>query len=83
MSSKGHKAEEPWQGFHGPNLGVAIELYEEYSKNPEAVEEDLRELFDIWGPPPSDNESQSSTSADQVFLLPHLIWLGIMLMQLN
>lgn len=64
MSSKGHKAEEPWQGFHGPNLGVAIELYEEYSKNPEAVEEDLRELFDIWGPPPSDNESQSSTSAD-------------------
>ena len=52
MSSKGHKAEEPWQGFHGPNLGVAIELYEEYSKNPEAVEEDLRELFEIWGPPP-------------------------------
>ncbi|WP_227938137.1 2-oxoglutarate dehydrogenase E1 component [Alkalihalobacillus deserti] len=64
MSSKGHKAEEPWQGFHGPNLGVAIELYEEYSKNPEAVEEDLRELFEIWGPPPSDVQSQSQPIAD-------------------
>ncbi|ARK30735.1 2-oxoglutarate dehydrogenase E1 component [Halalkalibacter krulwichiae] len=66
MSSKGHKAEEPWQGFHGPNLGVAIELYEEYSKNPEAVEEDLRELFEIWGPPPSDVQVQSQNQAQPV-----------------
>ncbi|TWI59214.1 2-oxoglutarate dehydrogenase E1 component [Halalkalibacter nanhaiisediminis] len=67
MSSKEHKAEEPWQGFHGPNLGVAIELYEEYSKNPEAVDEDLRELFDVWGPPPISETvqvSQSTTSQD-------------------
>ncbi|MDT8860621.1 2-oxoglutarate dehydrogenase E1 component [Alkalihalobacillus sp. MEB130] len=64
MSSKGHKAEEPWQGFHGPNLGVAIELYEEYSNNPEAVDEELRELFDVWGPPPSEEASQSQSSAD-------------------
>ncbi|MFC0472815.1 2-oxoglutarate dehydrogenase E1 component [Halalkalibacter kiskunsagensis] len=64
MSSKGHKVEEPWQGFHGPNLGVAIELYEEYSKNPEAVEEDLRELFEIWGPPPSESQSQNQTTPD-------------------
>lgn len=62
MSSKEHKADEPWQGFHGPNLGVAIELYEEYSNNPEAVDEDLRELFDVWGPPPSSVDEQVSQS---------------------
>ncbi|WP_368504243.1 2-oxoglutarate dehydrogenase E1 component [Alkalihalophilus sp. As8PL] len=58
MSSKEHKPEEPWQGFHGPNLGVAIELYEEFTKDPQAVEEDLRELFEQWGPPPSSTQSE-------------------------
>ncbi|KHF40444.1 2-oxoglutarate dehydrogenase E1 component [Halalkalibacter okhensis] len=73
MSSKGHKAEEPWQGFHGPNLGVAIELYEEYSKNPEAVEEDLRELFEVWGPPPSENESKPSATPDVSAASPNMV----------
>ncbi|MCM3713979.1 2-oxoglutarate dehydrogenase E1 component [Halalkalibacter oceani] len=63
MSSKEHKVDEPWQGFHGPNLGVAIELYEEYSSNPEAVDEDLRELFDVWGPPPASVDEQGSKRA--------------------
>ncbi|MBP3952962.1 2-oxoglutarate dehydrogenase E1 component [Bacillus suaedae] len=56
MSSKENNPEEPWSGFHGPNLGVAIELYEEYLKDPESVEEDMRALFEEWGPPPAENE---------------------------
>ncbi|WP_088105314.1 2-oxoglutarate dehydrogenase E1 component [Halalkalibacter urbisdiaboli] len=59
MSSKENTPEEPWQGFHGPNLGVAIELYEEFTKDPEAVDEELRELFRAWGPPPSALEDVS------------------------
>ncbi|WP_100408132.1 2-oxoglutarate dehydrogenase E1 component [Bacillus solitudinis] len=59
MSSKENTPEEPWQGFHGPNLGVAIELYEEFTKDPEAVDEELRELFQAWGPPPSSLEADS------------------------
>ncbi|WP_017727598.1 2-oxoglutarate dehydrogenase E1 component [Halalkalibacterium ligniniphilum] len=62
MSSKEHKPEEPWQGFHGPNLGVAVELYEEYQKDPHAVDEELREVFNTWGPPPSSGaEATNST----------------------
>ncbi|NEU32349.1 2-oxoglutarate dehydrogenase E1 component [bacterium LRH843] len=61
MSSKEHKADAPWQGFHGPNLGVAIELYEKYAIDPEAVDEELRELFDVWGPPPVEEEQQAVT----------------------
>lgn len=53
MSSKEHTSEEPWQGFYGPNLGVAVELYEEYQKDPNAVDDELREAFEKWGPPPA------------------------------
>ncbi len=57
MSSKEHHPEEPWQGFYGPNLGVVIELYEKYTKDPGSVDEELRELFERWGPPPSEERS--------------------------
>jgi 2-oxoglutarate dehydrogenase E1 component len=44
--------ENPWQKFHGPNLGYINTLFEEYRKDPNSVDEDLKELFDQWGAPP-------------------------------
>ncbi|KGA98733.1 2-oxoglutarate dehydrogenase E1 [Alkalihalobacillus alcalophilus ATCC 27647 = CGMCC 1.3604] len=64
MSSKENKPSESWKGFHGPNLGVAIELYEEYTKDPDAVDEELRALFDTLGPPPSSNDEERFIAAE-------------------
>ncbi|GAF64506.1 2-oxoglutarate dehydrogenase E1 component [Bacillus sp. TS-2] len=66
MSSKENKSAESWKRFHGPNLGVAIELYEEYTKDPYAVDEDLRELFDTLGPPPTSDDEKERFSAAEV-----------------
>ncbi|NGP44008.1 2-oxoglutarate dehydrogenase E1 component [Bacillaceae bacterium SIJ1] len=44
----------PWSDLSGPNLGYLEEQYDVYSSDPEAVESDLRELFDQWGPPPAE-----------------------------
>jgi 2-oxoglutarate dehydrogenase E1 component len=44
--------ENPWPKFHGPNLGYINTLFEEYRKDPNSVDKDLKELFDQWGAPP-------------------------------
>ncbi|KMK76548.1 2-oxoglutarate dehydrogenase E1 component [Alkalihalobacillus pseudalcaliphilus] len=64
MSSKENKPSESWKGFHGPNLGVAIELYEEYTKDPGAVDEELRALFDTLGPPPTSQDEERFIAAE-------------------
>ncbi|GAE30642.1 2-oxoglutarate dehydrogenase E1 component [Halalkalibacter hemicellulosilyticusJCM 9152] len=49
---------------------VAIELYESFLENPNSVDQHMRELFEEWGPPPTDQETASgnrvSVSASQV-----------------
>lgn len=60
MSSKENHEEKPWQGFHGPNLGVVIDLYEDYLQDANSVDPELREKFDIWGPPPSQIDATGS-----------------------
>jgi 2-oxoglutarate dehydrogenase E1 component len=37
--------------FPGPNLGYVIELYEQYRKDPNSVDEATRRLFEQWSPP--------------------------------
>jgi ABC-2 type transport system ATP-binding protein len=37
--------------FYGPNLGYALELYERYREDPEAVDQRTREFFETWNPP--------------------------------
>lgn len=37
--------------FHGPNLGYILELYEKYRRDPNAVDEAARQLFETWSPP--------------------------------
>jgi len=36
--------------FHGPNLGYILELYEQYRKDPNAVDAATRRLFENWSP---------------------------------
>jgi len=38
------------QEFHGPNLGYILELYEQYRRDPNAVDEVTRNLFQDWQP---------------------------------
>ncbi|UII54317.1 2-oxoglutarate dehydrogenase E1 component [Cytobacillus spongiae] len=40
-----------WQGFHGPNLGYVIELYEQYLENPESIDPEMKAYFDEFGAP--------------------------------
>lgn len=37
--------------FYGPNLGVAMELYDKYLENPDSVDEEMRDFFATWGSP--------------------------------
>ncbi|MFB5661762.1 2-oxoglutarate dehydrogenase E1 component [Alteribacillus sp. HJP-4] len=51
MSRNMAKKEEPWQEFYGPNLGYMMDLYEQYKKDPESVDSDTKEWFDVYGSP--------------------------------
>ncbi|MDI5787883.1 hypothetical protein PO124_03610 [Bacillus licheniformis] len=31
-----------WEEFHGPNLGYVLELYDQYVKDPESLDADLK-----------------------------------------
>lgn len=41
----------PWENLTGPNLGYVLDMYEEYLNDPSSVDEELRQLFETWGPP--------------------------------
>ncbi len=47
--------------FYGPNLGLVMELYEQYVQDPNSVDEEMKKHFDQWGPP-IDNQEQISTN---------------------
>ncbi|WP_349407489.1 2-oxoglutarate dehydrogenase E1 component [Pseudalkalibacillus sp. SCS-8] len=61
MATKGPNNEKPWQGLSGPNLGYAIELYDQYKSDPDSVEPNLKEIFDKWGPPPTSEDEVGPT----------------------
>jgi 2-oxoglutarate dehydrogenase E1 component len=45
-----NKQSSPADEFHGPNLGYVLELYEQYRRDPGAVDEATRKLFAQWSP---------------------------------
>ncbi|CAI9385980.1 MULTISPECIES: 2-oxoglutarate dehydrogenase E1 component [Bacillaceae] len=47
--------------FYGPNLGLVMELYEQYVQDPNSVDEEMKKHFDQWGPP-IDHQEQTSTN---------------------
>ncbi|WP_240415482.1 2-oxoglutarate dehydrogenase E1 component [Paenibacillus periandrae] len=44
----------PWEAYFGPNLGYLYEQYDQYVIDPDSVETTFRELFDLFGAPPSE-----------------------------
>ncbi|PTX64797.1 2-oxoglutarate dehydrogenase E1 component [Melghirimyces profundicolus] len=43
----------PWKGVHSHNLAYLLDQYDRYSQDPEAVDPELKKLFEEWGPPPA------------------------------
>ncbi|WP_062356722.1 2-oxoglutarate dehydrogenase E1 component [Bacillus kwashiorkori] len=56
MNRLNGQSQNPWENFHGPNLGVVMELYDLYVKDPNLIDEEMRALFDEWGPPVLESE---------------------------
>ncbi|MGY4690019.1 2-oxoglutarate dehydrogenase E1 component [Salibacterium sp. K-3] len=64
--SKNAARQEPWQEFFGPNLGYLMDLYEEYKKNPEALDEETRKWFDTYGAPETESTHTNGAAAPVV-----------------
>ncbi|MCE7981031.1 MAG: 2-oxoglutarate dehydrogenase E1 component [Caldilinea sp. CFX5] len=45
-----------WNDFHGPNAGYILELYEQYQRDPNAVDSATRAFFQTWQPPTLDGQ---------------------------
>ncbi|WP_335870795.1 2-oxoglutarate dehydrogenase E1 component [Bacillus sp. 2205SS5-2] len=57
---KKHSNQDPWQQFSGPNLGYVMDVYEQYQNDPENVDPELRELFELYGSPYKRNTTKLS-----------------------
>ncbi|HEX7735604.1 MAG TPA: 2-oxoglutarate dehydrogenase E1 component [Ktedonobacteraceae bacterium] len=51
------------QNFHGPNAGYVLELYDQYLKDPAAVDAVTRAVFEQWAPEMDVVEAQASAGA--------------------
>ncbi|MBS2969241.1 2-oxoglutarate dehydrogenase E1 component [Metabacillus sp. KIGAM252] len=63
MSQTKSKLNVTWEDFHGPNLGYVMDLYDQFSENPESVDADLQELFQQLGHPPDKGTAVSVQAA--------------------
>lgn len=55
-----------WREFHGPNAGWVAELYERYRRDPAAVDEATRNVFERWTPPDGTALAADGLRADEV-----------------
>ncbi|WP_199622284.1 2-oxoglutarate dehydrogenase E1 component [Paenibacillus alkalitolerans] len=53
----------PWEGFYGPNLGYVHQLYDQYLNDPDSVDQETKNLFHRWGPPPFYNRRADNNTA--------------------
>ncbi|HWO96532.1 MAG TPA: 2-oxoglutarate dehydrogenase E1 component [Bacillus sp. (in: firmicutes)] len=63
--------QNPWQNFHGPNLGYVMEQYERYMNNADSVDTELKELFENWGAPPSFETERVNEAGGNSFVAPY------------
>lgn len=61
--------QNPWSGFHGPNLGYVAEQYEQYVKGIDTVDPALKKLFEKWGSPLSVETNHSQKATEQEFMI--------------
>lgn len=62
MSIHDERNSSPWKSYYGPNLGYVQEQYELFLTDPNAVEASVREMFLVWGAPPSTAAASSSAA---------------------
>lgn len=55
---------DPWEGFHGPNLGYVLEQYDLYLEDPDLVDAELRFMFETWGAPTAEPVSYKEKRAE-------------------
>lgn len=65
MATESANNGQPWHEFFGPNLGYVTDAYEQYLTDPNAVDEELRDLFQRWGPPPTSMTSATGGVAEE------------------
>lgn len=59
MATERAEMANPWQGFYGPNLGYVQEQYDYYIDDRNSVDSTMRDLFDRFGPPPEESNSEN------------------------
>ncbi|MEC1259944.1 2-oxoglutarate dehydrogenase E1 component [Bacillus swezeyi] len=67
MFQNNMKQRMTWEEFHGPNLGYVLELYDQYVKDPESLDPDLKGMFDDLGAPPGEMRAASETQGEANF----------------
>ncbi|MCF7618208.1 2-oxoglutarate dehydrogenase E1 component [Bacillus sonorensis] len=67
MFQNSMKQRMTWEEFHGPNLGYVLELYDQYVKDPENIDPDLKGMFDDLGAPPGDIRAASGKTEEAHF----------------
>lgn len=71
MSRQASYQESPWAQFSGPNLGYVMELYEQYLKDPDSVDPEMKSAFDQWGAPATAKQVETTEGqADVSFQMP-------------
>ncbi|GIN99235.1 2-oxoglutarate dehydrogenase E1 component [Siminovitchia terrae] len=71
MSRQASYQDSPWAQFSGPNLGYVMELYEQYLKDPDNVDPEMRAAFDQWGAPATAKQVETTEGqADVSFQMP-------------
>jgi ABC-2 type transport system ATP-binding protein len=61
------QTEKQENGFYGPNLGYVLELYERYREDPESVDVQSREFFEVWKPPQPETNGHAPGVAGELF----------------
>ncbi|PLR76647.1 2-oxoglutarate dehydrogenase E1 component [Bacillus sp. V3-13] len=59
-----------WQGFHGPNLGYVIELYEQFQEDPDSVDPEMKAYFERWGSPAAANSTVVDVKKNETAVQP-------------
>ncbi|QPC46564.1 2-oxoglutarate dehydrogenase E1 component [Mangrovibacillus cuniculi] len=54
----------PWDIFHGPNLGYMMEMYDRYLEDSSSVDSEMKEMFDQWGSPDQWQKSEPGLSPE-------------------
>lgn len=60
------------QGFHGPNLGYVIELYENFLADPDSIDPEMRAYFETTGSPLMETENNRTAVREPVTNSNHL-----------